>query len=221
MIDTSPPSFGSFSSPAAPVLQSTTSYAFGWSAATDNASGVASYNLQAQVGSVVAGACSAVTWNNLGSVVNQTGITYTLSGMLNSTCYRLLVSPVDRATNAPSSSASAAILVDTHTPNTPSTPILAPGSDTGSSNTDGLTSKFNSLVFTGTAEAGTTVNLYVDGGATSYGSATATGGNYSITTTTALSGVVHTITAKATTAAGVTGSASSSYTVVIHLTCPA
>ena len=224
MFDNVAPSFGAFSAPTAPVFQSTTSYTFGWSAATDNASGVASYNLQAQTGPVMAGACSTTTWIPLGSVVNQTSTTYTLSGMANGACYRLLVSPVDRATNTPSSSTSAAILVDWHTPNAPSAPSLAVSSDTCAILSrcpvfGGLTSIHNGLVFTGTAEAGATVTLY-------YGSYSDTGtasglGGYSIPTTHDLAGGVYVVTATATTAAGVTGSASSGYTVVINRTCPA
>ena len=63
-------------------------------------------------------------------------------------------------------------------PPAPSVPDLAAGSDTGSSNTDNVTKTLNGLVFTGTAEAGSTVKIIV-GGTTEIGSAVATGGAYS------------------------------------------
>ena len=48
-------------------------------------------------------------------------------------------------------------------PAAPSTPDLATGSDTGSSNTDNITQTLIGLVFTGTAEPGTTVRIYWNG----------------------------------------------------------
>ena len=71
-------------------------------------------------------------------------------------------------------------------PVTPSTPDLASASDTGSSNADNITKTLNGLVFTGTAEASSTVRIYV-GGTTEIGSAmTTAGGTYSVTTTVAI-----------------------------------
>jgi hypothetical protein len=96
---------------------------------------------------------------------------------------------------------------------------LTVASDTGTSHTDGLTSIANGLVFTGSAEAGSSVKVYTDGG-TLIGTGTATGGSYSITTTTALGAGAHTITVTATDAAGNASSTSSSYTVIEHTTCP-
>jgi hypothetical protein len=114
---------------------------------------------------------------------------------------------------------------DTTPPVTPAAPLIATTSDTCAPShcpaSGGLTSIADGLVFTGSAEAGSTVNVYVDGGVTPIASpVTATGGSYSITTTTALSAGPHTITIKATDAAGNTSSASSAYTMVVHLTCP-
>ena len=71
-------------------------------------------------------------------------------------------------------------------PAAPSVPDLAVGSDTGNSSTDNITKTLNGLVFTGTAQAGSTVRIYV-GGSTVIGTALATvGGAYSVTTTTAI-----------------------------------
>jgi hypothetical protein len=127
----------------------------------------------------------------------------------------------ERGTSNWSSSISTTVTYDTSPPVTPAVPSLALVSDTGTSHTDGLTSVANGLNFTGSAEAGSTINVYVDGGSTAIGSPViATGGTYSITTTTALTTGVHTITIKATDPAGNASSASSAYTVVIHTTCP-
>jgi len=110
-------------------------------------------------------------------------------------------------------------MIDTTPPSAPSTPILAPGSDTGSSSTDGLTRLTTGLVFSGTAEANSTVTVY--NGATALGFATASsGGAYSVTTTVALAGGAYTITAKAADPAGNVSPVSGGYAVVIHATCP-
>src|SRR5439155_526352 len=71
---------------------------------------------------------------------------------------------------------------------------------------------------TGTAEAGSTVTILVDG--TSKGSATATGGNYSVTTS-ALTAGVHAITATATDPAGNVSAASAALSITIDTTAPA
>jgi hypothetical protein len=112
------------------------------------------------------------------------------------------------------------VTYDTVAPLAPSAPILAAGSDTGTSQTDGLTSLSKSLVFTGSAEAGSTVTLY--NGATVIGSGVATGGSYSITTISSYTfpAGISSITVKAADVAGNVGSASSGDAVVIHTTCP-
>jgi gliding motility-associated-like protein len=75
----------------------------------------------------------------------------------------------------------------------PSTPVLASGSDSGTTG-DNVTN-VTAPIFTGTAVDGVTVTLY--DGTTALGSAVATGGNWSITSST-LNGGLHIITAKAT-----------------------
>jgi len=114
--------------------------------------------------------------------------------------------------------ANKALVIDTTAPAAPSAPDMTTGTDTGSSNTDNLTSS-TTPVFTGTAEAGCTVTLYDTDGTTVLGTATATGGNYSITSS-ALSAGPHTITAKATDAAGNVSIASSGLAVTIDTTVP-
>src|SRR3569623_1316342 len=73
--------------------------------------------------------------------------------------------------------------------------------------------------FSGTAEAGSIVTLYDTDGTTVLGTGTATGGNWSITSS-SLSAGSHTVTAKATDAAGNTSSASSGLSVSIDTAAP-
>ncbi|NOU52358.1 tandem-95 repeat protein [Pseudoalteromonas sp. JBTF-M23] len=111
---------------------------------------------------------------------------------------------------------------DNVAPNAPSTPDLDSGSDTGASSTDNITNDATPTL-SGTAESGSTVNLYSDqvgGGATSIGSATATGGNWQITTSTLASGTAHSITAKATDSANNTSASSAALSVTIDTTAP-
>ncbi|MEO6593742.1 MAG: Ig-like domain-containing protein, partial [Planctomycetota bacterium] len=101
-------------------------------------------------------------------------------------------------------------------PSAPSAPDLIAASDSGSSSTDNITN-VTAPTFSGTAEAGSTVKIY-DGG-TLVGTGTATGGNYSITTSALIPGV-HSITATATDAAGNVSAASSGLSVTIDTTAP-
>jgi hypothetical protein len=228
MIDTSAPSSG-VPAPSMSYANASTNvsgWSANWSAATDNASGVASVTLTELSATASGGGCPAaggswgVAWTtaNLGAgATTYNGI----SGGGNNTCYAYKVNVTDRAGNSFTSGQGAAILVDTTPPAAPAAPLLTVASDTGTSHTDGLTSIANGLVLTGSAEAGSTINIYVDGGATAIASpVTATGGIYSITTSTTLSAGIHTLTIKATDPAGNVSSVSSSYTVVVHTTCP-
>lgn len=89
--------------------------------------------------------------------------------------------------------------IDTLAPATPGAPDLDAASDSGSSDTDNITND-TTPTFSGSAEAGSTVDLFVGG--VKKGSATATGGTYSITTSSALAQGSHSVTVKATDAAG-------------------
>lgn len=96
-------------------------------------------------------------------------------------------------------------------------PDLVTASDTGSSNSDNLT-KDTTPTFTGTTQAGSTVQIYVNG--TASGSTCAeSGGNYSCTTGTLDAGT-YSITAKATTAGGVTSDFTSALSVTIKTSAP-
>ena len=82
---------------------------------------------------------------------------------------------------------------------------------------DGITND-NTLTLTGTAEAGSTVNVY--DGATLLGSANANGSGAWSFTTAALTNGAHSLTATATDAAGNTGVASTALSVTIDTTAP-
>ncbi|MCP3400927.1 DUF5801 repeats-in-toxin domain-containing protein [Bradyrhizobium sp. CCGB20] len=112
--------------------------------------------------------------------------------------------------------ASKTIALDNVAPNAPSAPNMTTASDTGASNSDNITSD-QTPTFTGSATTGTTVTIYSDGVAV--GSGTASGGSYSITTSTLPDGQ-HTITATATDAAGNVSVASSGLLVRIDHTAP-
>src|SRR5207302_1632724 len=81
---------------------------------------------------------------------------------------------------------------------------------------DGITN-FAQVKIDGTAAAGSTVTLYDTDGVTVLGTGTADAstGAFSITTSTLLDGT-HSITAKATDAAGDTSTASTAYAVTVH-----
>ncbi|EPR3582994.1 Ig-like domain-containing protein [Vibrio alginolyticus] len=111
--------------------------------------------------------------------------------------------------------------VDT-TPNAPSTPDLDASSDTGSLNTDNITSD-TTPTFSGTSESGSIVTLYSDqvgGGATVIGTGTATGGNWQITTNELASGITHAISAKASDSDDNVSSASNALSVTIDTIAP-
>lgn len=102
----------------------------------------------------------------------------------------------------------------------PTAPTLSytPGSDSGRSSADGITNVTTPTV-TGTAEAGSTVTLYLDG--VSVGTATASGvGAWSITTPTVSQGG-HTLTARAVDTAGNTSAASTGLALTVDTTVAA
>ncbi len=74
------------------------------------------------------------------------------------------------------------VVIDTTPPLAPSTPVLDPLSDGGTLG-DNLTND-NTPTYDGTAEPGSTVNLFVNGGLTSVGSGvTDASGHYAVTVT--------------------------------------
>jgi hypothetical protein len=108
------------------------------------------------------------------------------------------------------------VAVDTVAPDAPSTPDLAAGSDSGKSAADDVTND-TTPTFSGTAEHGAGVTLY--DGAIVVGSAIASGGTWSITSSHLADGD-HTITATAADAAGNTSAASAPLAVTIDTVAP-
>lgn len=106
---------------------------------------------------------------------------------------------------------------DTAVPDAPSTPDLNTASDSGSSQTDNITND-NTPTFTGTAESGAVVKIYRNG--VEVGTGVAAGGTYSITTTSLADGS-HSITARATDAAGNESAPSGALSVTIDTAAPA
>ena len=140
------------------------------------------------------------------------------SSALSAGSHNVTAKATDAAGNTSSASIALAVEIDSAAPVAPSAPDLNAGSDSGTSSSDDIT--FDTTpTFTGTAESGSTVTLYDTDGTTVLGTATATGGNWSITSS-VLSAGSHTVTAKAADVAGNSSSASIGLAVVIDTTAP-
>ncbi|SHN34946.1 cadherin-like beta sandwich domain-containing protein, partial [Mucilaginibacter sp. OK098] len=157
----------------------------------------------------VKGLTFAVILFTLSLIGNAATRTATISGNRNSTII------TDVAGNAISGGLTGDVYNTAPAP--PTLLALATGSDSGTPN-DNITNVTTPTI-TGTAEAGSTVTLYDTDGTTSLGSGTATGGSFSITTTT-LSEGAHNITAKATDGVGNVSNASSVLAVTINTVIP-
>lgn len=110
------------------------------------------------------------------------------------------------------------IIIDSTAPGAPTTLALNPASDSGFSNSDGITN-VTTPVITGTAEDGSTVTVFDTDGTTVLGVGVSTGGVWSITTST-LSDGVHNLTAKATDLAGNISIASDALSISVLTTTP-
>jgi hypothetical protein len=110
------------------------------------------------------------------------------------------------------------VTVDTTKPAAPPQPDLVAASDTGTSSTDNIT-KQNVPRFTGQAEAGSKVSVYDGGQLLGEVNASSTG-TWNFQVTTPLTQGVHSITARATDAAGNVSAASSSLVITIDTTNP-
>ncbi|MFT3858106.1 MAG: Ig-like domain-containing protein [Aquabacterium sp.] len=182
--------------------------------ASQTISGTLSANL-ASGETVLVSLDNGATWAAASATVGQN--TWALAGQTLSASNTLKVKVQDGAGNDGTTSSQAYVL-DTGVPSAPSTPDMTSGTDSGTSSTDNITSD-TTPTFTGTAESGSTVTLYDTDGTTVLGTATATGGNWSITAST-LSEGSHTLTAKASDAAGNVSSASSGLSVSIDASAP-
>ncbi len=126
----------------------------------------------------------------------------------------------DAAGNVSAASTALVVTIDTEAPDQPAAPTLDAASDTGISNSDGITND-TTPTFTGTTEGLAFVQLFDTDGKTVLGTTTADGtGAWSITSTT-LSAVDHSITTKVTDVAGNVSSASPVTAVTVDNTAPA
>ncbi|WP_186467468.1 Ig-like domain-containing protein, partial [Bradyrhizobium stylosanthis] len=140
----------------------------------------------------------------------------------NGTTYTITARVTDAAGNQSAVSANSfTVTEDTAAPNAPSitsafdnvSPVLGTVANNGVTNDTTLT-------FGGTAEAGSTVTIYDTDGTTVLGTGTAVGGTFSGITISALSEGSHTLTARATDAAGNQSAAPASFTVTVDTTTP-
>lgn len=122
----------------------------------------------------------------------------------------------DAAGNGGAAGAAPSLTFDTQVPAAPAAPDLAAADDSGTSDSDNITSD-STPTFSGTAEDGATVSLY-DGAALA-GTAVAAGGTWSITSG-ALSGGTHAITAVVTDAAGNASASSPALSVTVDTAAP-
>jgi hypothetical protein len=105
------------------------------------------------------------------------------------------------------------VKLDKTAPGAPTGLTLTTATDSGSSNSDGITSN-TAPTFTGSAEANSTISLF--NGATQVGTGTTNGsGTFTVTISPALAQGSYSITAKATDAAGNTSAASTAKSLVI------
>src|SRR5205807_2459813 len=198
--------------PSAPDLTAATDSG---SSSTDDLTSVAAapYTGTAEAGSTVTLFDGIVS---VGQAV-ATGGSYTItSSTLADGDHTLTATATDPAGNTGAASGSLVVSIDTSAPAAPSAPDLIAATDSGSSSTDDLTN-VAAATYTGTAEAGSTVTLF--DGASSVGQAVATGGSYTITSSSLADGD-HTLTATATDPAGNTGAASGSLVVSIDTSAP-
>ncbi|MFS2161100.1 Ig-like domain-containing protein [Pseudomonas sp. Pseusp122] len=158
---------------------------------------------------------NGATWSDITSKLSGTALTW--NGVTLSGSNTLQLKVTDIAGNDGTIKSQAYVL-DNSAPATPAAPVLASASDTGASNSDRITNNTTPTI-TGTAESGSTVTLYDTDGTTVLGTGVATGGAYAIAVS-ALTSTSHTITAKATDAAGNTSTASSGTTLTIDTSAP-
>ena len=158
---------------------------------------------------------SGATWEKINSMVTDRAITWTgvtLNSGVNNIVFRLT-----KQDGSQYLSSAQTYTLDNTAPAAP-TLVLDAASDTGISNSDRLTNDATPTI-SGTAEAGSSVKLY--DGITEVGSATAGGdGTWSITPGSALVNGLHTLTVKATDAAGNESLKSSELVVTIDTANP-
>lgn len=149
------------------------------------------------------------------------GYDITVNSLLSEVVHSIYAQATDAAGNTSAASGGLGVTVDTVPPSAPGTPDLDAGSDTGSSNTDNITSDTTPR-FRGTCLTGDEINLRSSViGELSPSDAICSGNSYDITVTSALSQATHSITAIAIDLAGNISSASAGLSVTVGPTTPA
>ena len=144
---------------------------------------------------------------------------FTPASAISDGAHSFTATATDAAGNTGPPSSALSVTIDTTAPSVPSTPDLDAASDTGSSDSDDVTSDATPAL-SGTAEADATVEVFSDQDG-SLGTTTADGnGDWSFTPASALSEATHDITATATDDAGNTGPASATLTLTLDTTAP-
>ncbi|MCK8784297.1 Ig-like domain-containing protein [Roseomonas sp. NAR14] len=149
----------------------------------------------------------------LGSATTDTQGVWSLDLTLAEGSHNLSATATDVAGNVSGGNPVGMLVIDLTNPAEPVVTAISP--DSGASASDGITNT-GAVTLSGTAEAGSTVKVYE--GQTLLGSATATGGHWSIATT--LAEGSHSLTATATDTAGNVSTAAAA-DVTVDLTAPA
>jgi hypothetical protein len=142
----------------------------------------------------------------------------TLSSILNDGVHNITATALDPAGNTSPASGAIGVTVDTTPPTIPGPPDLVAGSDTGSSDSDNITSDITPQ-FVGTCAGSDTITINSSYNGLQIPTATCSANRYDLTLLSNLSEVNHTITAIATDVAG-NNSTSTGLTVVIETATP-
>jgi hypothetical protein len=131
--------------------------------------------------------------------------------------HSITATATDMAGNASAASTALSIAVDTSAPTAPTALVLAVADDSGSSNSDRITSQTSGLTISGTAEANATVTLREGATVLAVGMADGSG-HFSMDI--ALGQGAHSITATAMDAAGNTSAASAELSIMVDASAP-
>ncbi len=205
-------------SAAAPGTPDLTAGSDSGSSSTDN---ITSDNTPTFTGTAEANASVALTSSLDGPIgsafANGSGNWSITSSTLTENVHSITAVQTDVAGNVSVASSGLSVTIDITAPAVPPAPDLNAASDTGTSTTDNYTND-TTPTFDGTAEANSTVTLYSD--AVLVGTTTATGGAWTITSS-ALAAGVHSITVRATDAAGNQSTDSSALSITIDTSAAA
>jgi uncharacterized delta-60 repeat protein len=155
---------------------------------------------------------------SLGTTSAGTNGSFTLDVSLGEGTHAITARATDAAGNPSAPSSGLTVTVDTTAPGAVTGLDLAAADDTGGSNSDDITNLTSGLTISGSAEPGSQVELF--NGATSLGTAVANGSGVFALDVSLPEGA-HSLTAKATDAAGNVSAASAPFSVTVDATAPA